>query len=100
MLSTFSPMMENVNKLVKLMDDNRARHKNAWEKVRLDRVGKLLPDLTEDEVKEVVRIATEMDVIYHCQKMVDKIHVVDALKLNDWNYRSDRTFNVTYDAGQ
>lgn len=80
-------MEQNIKKLVEILDTNRVKHQNAWDKVRLDRVDKLFPDLNKDEVNKIIAAAIEQDEIRHCEKLVDKIHLVPAIKLNDWNYR-------------
>ena len=80
-------MNEHIKKLVEILDTNRVKHQNSWEKVRLDRIEKLFPDLHPKEVGEIIAEAIKQDEIYLCEKLVDKIHLVPAIKLNDWNYR-------------
>lgn len=80
-------MKEHIKKLVTILDHNRVRYKDVWEKVRRDRVHKLLPELSEQECEAVIQKAIEEGEIRECSKLVDKIHIVPAIKLNDFNYR-------------
>jgi hypothetical protein len=75
-----------VGKLAQLMTANRHRHEKAWEKVRVDRLHKLFPELEEAaDILALVQAAVKAGVVRECHKQCDD-GLIPAVRLNTFTF--------------
>jgi hypothetical protein len=82
-------MDKHITHLVLTMDENRHRHGKCWEKVRRDRIWKLLDEnLCIEDVELIIETAIRQGKLKACQKESDEEGLRAAIKLVTFNYRS------------
>ena len=80
--------LSKVQELVQLLQCNRDRHKEAWRKVRIDRLKTCFPDWTMDELQEAVYAGVDEGTL-ELAIVLDKEtnREMDAVKLKRWLYK-------------
>lgn len=58
-----------LEELIKLLRQNRRRHGDCWRKVRMDRLGKCFPGVTDQELVDAVNLGVDRDLLVVMQKL-------------------------------